>query len=59
MLWEHTFMVAVFWYMLGYMSYYVKKYDHNDESFNFKAPIPNKKQSINKEIDSIDIPTDE
>lgn len=59
MLWEHTFMVAIFWYMLGYMSYYVKKYDHNDESFNFKAPIPNKKQSINKEIDSIDIPTDE
>lgn len=59
MLWEHTFMVATFWYMLGYLSYYVKKYDHNDDSFNFKALIPNKKQSISQEIDAIDIPTDE
>ncbi len=59
MLWEHTYMVATFWYMLGYLSYYVKKYDHNEDTFNFKALIPNKKQSISKEIDSIDVPTEE
>lgn len=59
MLWEHTFMVATFWYMLGYLSYYVKKYDHNDDSFDFKALLPNKKQGTSQEIDIIDIPTDE
>jgi O-antigen ligase len=59
MLWEHTFMVATFWYMLGYLIYYVKKYDHNDDSFDFKALLPNKKQGTSQEIDIIDIPTDE
>lgn len=64
LLWEHTFMVAIFWYMLGYLSCYVKKYDHIDDSFDFKALI--KKHKINikqktdtEEIDIIDIPTEE
>lgn len=64
MLWEHSFMVAIFWYMLGYLSYYVKKYDHMDDTFDFKSLIKvrNKKTNSNidiEEIDVIDIPTDE
>lgn len=64
MLWEHTFMVAIFWYILGYLSCYVKKYDHIDDSFDFKALInkckENTEQAIDtEEIDIIDIPTDE
>lgn len=63
LLWEHTFMVAIFWYMLGYLSYYVKKYDHTDEHFDLKSLINRKGSSISKEeteeIDIIDIPTEE
>lgn len=63
MLWEHSFMVAIFWYFLGYMSCYVKKYDHMDEHFNIKALIGYKEElkpeatDEVEEIDIIDIPT--
>lgn len=62
MLWEHTYMVAIFWYMLGYLSCYVKKYDHTDEHFDFKSLIKrkvNSNQDEVEEIDIIDIPTEE
>ena len=64
MLWEHSFMVAIFWYMLGYLSYYVKKYDHMNDTFDLKSLIKVRKENTNsnidtEEIDVIDIPTDE
>ncbi len=69
MLWEHSFMVAIFWYMLGYLSYYVKKYDHEDDSFDVKLLFSNKLKSDDnceksnesevEEINIIDVPTDE
>lgn len=68
MLWEHSFMVAIFWYMLGYMSYYVKKYDHENDTFNIKLIFSGQSKATNykksndsecEEINIIDIPTDE
>ncbi|MEE0264713.1 MAG: O-antigen ligase family protein [Acutalibacteraceae bacterium] len=68
LLWEHSFMVAIFWYMLGYLSYYVKKYDHENDTFNImllftgKSKIDDCEKSDESECDEIniiDIPTDE
>ncbi len=69
MLWEHSFMVAIFWYMLGYLSCYVKKYDHEDDTFDIKMLFATKSKADDacensdkpelEEINIIDVPTDE
>lgn len=58
---EQSYMVVIFWYMLGYLSCYMQKYDHTDERFSIrhilKIKISNKTQ--NQDINKIDVPTDE
>ncbi len=59
LLMEHTYMVAVFWYFLGYASCYMCKYNHIDDKFDIKGMfIGNNKKDISG-IDIIDVPTEE
>ena len=34
---EHSYMIAMFWYFVGYASCYMKKYDHSTETLTIKA----------------------
>lgn len=55
---EHTYMVAIFWYVLGYASCYMKKYDHIDEKFDFKMLFKKNVATQDENIDIIDKPTE-
>ena len=34
---EHSYMIAMFWYFIGYASCYMKQYDHTGEFFHIKS----------------------
>ena len=34
---EHSYMIAMFWYFIGYASCYMKRYDHTEEIFHIKS----------------------
>ena len=34
---EHSYMIAMFWYFVGYTCCYMKKYDHTAETFHFRT----------------------
>ena len=50
-------MVVIFWYVLGYASCYMKRYDHIDDKFDVKSLFVRKEADNN--IDIIDIPTED
>ncbi len=39
---EQTYMVVTFWYVLGYLSCYMKKYDHSKENISFAGIFGNR-----------------
>lgn len=55
---EHTYMVVIFWYVLGYASCYMKKYNHIDEKFDFKVLFNKDIDTKDENIDIIDKPTE-
>lgn len=54
---EQSYMVVIFWYVLGYASCYMKRYDHIDDKFDVKSLFVRKEADNN--IDIIDIPTED
>lgn len=56
LLYEQTFMVVFFWFVLGHMSCYMRKYDHLADKFNL-TEIFIKKESLKP--DFADEPTEE
>ena len=39
---EQTYMVVTLWYVLGYLSCYMKRYDHSEEKISFVSLFGNK-----------------
>lgn len=58
MLLEHTYMVAIFWYFLGYASCYMCKYNHIDDKFDIKGMLSGKDRDTSG-INIIDTPTED
>lgn len=53
---EQTFMVTVFWQMLGYLSCYMTKYDHMDDRFNILSVF---NTPVSSGLDYVDVPTED
>lgn len=45
---EQTYMVVTLWYVLGYLSCYMKKYDHSEEKISFASLFGNKENTDEK-----------
>ena len=54
LVYEQTFMVVMFWYMLGYASMFIKKYNHIDEKVDMSALF---KGNTNTQTSVYDVPT--
>lgn len=53
---EQTFMVTVFWQILGYLSCYMTKYDHMQDRFNILSVFDS---SVSQGLDNADAPTED
>lgn len=58
---EQTYMVVFFWYVLGYASCYMQKYNHIDDKFDVRSLFikedNSQKPSYEYDVDIIDLPT--
>lgn len=58
---EQSYMVIIFWYIIGYASCYMQKYDHINEKFSIRLLFSEKilGKADRHSIDNIDIPTND
>lgn len=59
LLMEQTYMVAIFWYFLGYASCYMCKYNHINDTFDIKSMLIGNSNKDTSSIDIIDVPTED